>query len=161
MPVKRAPWYVVAGAVAGFAGVIGLHSRSAPAAALGQPSSGSGGSTPAPAPSATGQPAGGKPGTGSTVTGSALGVVERFGYGELAVRVTESHGQITAVAVPVLRTAEPMSTQISDEAFPMLKQEVLAAHGGRINAIGGATYTSEAYAASLQSALDKLNSTGG
>ena len=39
----------------------------------------------------------------------------------------------------------------------MLKSEVLAAHSARINAVSGATYTSQAYAASIQSALDKLH----
>jgi uncharacterized protein with FMN-binding domain len=34
---------------------------------------------------------------------------------------------------------------------------VLAARSARINAVSGATYTSQAYADSIQSALDKLH----
>jgi uncharacterized protein with FMN-binding domain len=59
--------------------------------------------------------------------------------------------------VPVLRVAEPTSQQIADQVLPMLRSEVLAADSARINAVTGATYTSEAYAASVQSALDKLH----
>jgi uncharacterized protein with FMN-binding domain len=39
----------------------------------------------------------------------------------------------------------------------MLKSQVMAADSARINGVSGATYTSEAYAYSLQSALDKLH----
>jgi uncharacterized protein with FMN-binding domain len=39
----------------------------------------------------------------------------------------------------------------------MLRAEVLSAQGATINGISGATYTSESYAQSLQSALDKLH----
>jgi uncharacterized protein with FMN-binding domain len=38
----------------------------------------------------------------------------------------------------------------------MLRSEVLSAQSARVNAISGATYTSEAYTASVQSALDTL-----
>jgi len=68
------------------------------------------------------------------------------------------HGtQITNVSVPVLRTAEPYSQQLAAQVLPMLKSEVLAAHSARINTVSGATYTSQAYADSIQSALDKLH----
>jgi uncharacterized protein with FMN-binding domain len=39
----------------------------------------------------------------------------------------------------------------------MLRAEVLAAHGAQIHGVSGATYTSVAYAQSIQSALDKLH----
>jgi uncharacterized protein with FMN-binding domain len=39
----------------------------------------------------------------------------------------------------------------------MLTAEVLSAQSAGINAISGATYTSEGYAQSLQAALDKLH----
>jgi uncharacterized protein with FMN-binding domain len=38
----------------------------------------------------------------------------------------------------------------------MLRNEILSAQSAHINAISGATYTSEAYAYSVQSALDAL-----
>jgi uncharacterized protein with FMN-binding domain len=85
------------------------------------------------------------------------GALVQYGYGELSVTVTARGNQITGVSVPVLRTAEPYSQQLATQALPALKSEVLAAHSARINAVSGATYTSQAYADSIQSALDKLH----
>jgi uncharacterized protein with FMN-binding domain len=39
----------------------------------------------------------------------------------------------------------------------MLRREVLAAQSAHINGVSGATYTSEAYAYSVQAALDRLH----
>ena len=160
--MKRASWYLTAGAVAGFAGVLGFSSRTTPAvpvalkgsrpAQAGQqaPSSGSGGST------AGGNGSGGQPAAAGQAQ-SATGPVTPYGYGELDVRVTVSGSRITGVTVPVLRTAEPYSQQLAAQVIPMLKSEVLAAGSARINGVSGATYTSQAYATSLQAALDKLH----
>jgi uncharacterized protein with FMN-binding domain len=159
--MKRAGWYLLAGAVAGFGGVLGFHGGGTPApAALGQPKAGG---TAAPAPSAS--PAGSERATGPAArrggaTGqakSATGAVVQYGYGELSVTVTVRGSQITDVSVPLLRTAEPYSQQLAQQVIPMLKSEVLAAHGAQIHGVSGATYTSEAYARSIQSALDKLH----
>jgi uncharacterized protein with FMN-binding domain len=159
MRMKRAPWYVATGAVAGFAAVIGLHGRGAAPAALARPGA-SGPAKPVGGQAPPGRPedgaGAGRP-AASAGTHTATGVVEQYGYGELAVKVTVRGSAVTAVSVPLLRTAEPFSQQLAEQAIPMLRSEVLAAHGARINGVSGATYTSEAYAASLQSALDKLH----
>jgi len=164
--MKRAPWYLVVGAVAGFAGVLALHSRATPApSALGAAGKSEQPSQPAqPARSGTGPAAGGSPGSqpsrpagAAGGTHSATGALERYGYGELAVRVTVSRNRITNVTVPALQTADPTSQQIADQAIPMLRSEVLAADGASINGVSGATFTSEAYATSVQAALDKLH----
>jgi uncharacterized protein with FMN-binding domain len=151
--MKRAAWYLAAGAVAGFAGVLGLHGRRAAGGAPGrsQPS-------PSAAPS-TSPAAGSSPGraTAGGGTHSVTGAVERFGYGELAVRVTVTGSRITNVTVPALQTAEPFSRQLSEQAIPLLRSQVLAADSASINGVSGATFTSEAYATSLQAALDKLH----
>ena len=44
---------------------------------------------------------------------------------------------------------------INSYAAPMLRQESLTAQSARIDIVSGATYTSEGYAQSLQSALDQ------
>src|SRR5262249_40528773 len=97
------------------------------------------------------QPAGAGDGTHS-----ATGALERYGYGELAVTVTVTRNRITNVTVPALQTADPTSQQISDQAIPMLKSQVLAADSASINGVSGAPFTSQAYATSVQAALDKL-----
>ena len=144
--MKRAPLLVLAGTVAGFAGVLGFHTRS-PALA-------------SPAPGASGRHAAARttPGVkaGPGAVRSAVGVSEQFGYGVLDVKVTVSGNRITDVSVPSLQVAEPTSQQICDQAIPLLRSEVLAAQSDRIDGVSGATYTSEAYYLSLQAALDAL-----
>ena len=158
--MKRAGWYVVAGAAAGFAGVLGFPGGGTPGAvALGQPKTGgTGAAAPAPAagPAQTTGPAA-QQGGAAGPAGTATGAVVPYGYGELSVKVTMRNGRIAAVSVPVLRTAEPYSQQLALQVIPMLKAEVLAAHSAQIHGVSGATYTSAAYARSIQSALDKLH----
>jgi uncharacterized protein with FMN-binding domain len=48
------------------------------------------------------------------------------------------------------------SQQISSYVAPQLQSEVLSAQSANVNTISGATYTSEGYLQSLQSALDQL-----
>jgi uncharacterized protein with FMN-binding domain len=153
--MKRAAWYLAAGAVAGFAGVLGVHGRTTPAApraAGGAP----GRSQPSPSAAPSTGPSTGRATAGGG-THSVTGAVEQFGYGELAVRVTVTGSRITNVTVPALQTAEPFSQQLSEQAIPLLRSQVLAADGPSINGVSGATFTSEAYATSLQAALDKLH----
>lgn len=151
--MKRAPWFLLAGAAAGFAGVLGLHGRPASSAAAPQPKGQQAGG-------GTGGANAGQPTAAPVATGpahSATGKMVQYGYGELEVAVTARGSRITDVKVSALRTAEPYSQQLAQQVIPMLRSEVLSAQGVRINGVSGATYTSEAYAMSLQSALDKLH----
>jgi hypothetical protein len=160
--MKRAGWYVIAGAAAGFAGVVGFHGSGAAPSLVGSSPTGGTGAAPVPSPTAAGR-TGPSPGPAAP-SGSAAGPARRatgsvvpYGYGELSVTVTVRGSQITAVSVPLLRTAEPYSQQLAEQVLPMLRSEVLAAHSAQIHAVSGATYTSAAYAQSIQSALDKLH----
>jgi uncharacterized protein with FMN-binding domain len=153
--MKRATWLVAAGTVAGFLGVVGLHKTSGPAALA------SSGTQPGSRASHAAGPGRARTratpaGTGAA-TGTTLGALERYGYGELAARVSISGGRITGIAVPVLRTAEQYSQQLAIQVIPTLRSEVMAAQSARINAVSGATYTSQAYALSVQAALDKAH----
>jgi uncharacterized protein with FMN-binding domain len=86
----------------------------------------------------------------TTVTGPAIG----YFFGTAQVKVTVANGKITDVTAVQL-PEEGRSGWISSQVEPMLRSEVLAAQSARINFISGATFTSEAYAESLQAALDK------
>jgi len=88
---------------------------------------------------------------------TATGQSEQYGYGVLAVTVTVTGTRITDVTLAQLQTAEQYSQQLAAQVVPTLRSEVLAAQTSRINGVSGATYTSEAYATSIQSALDKLH----
>jgi uncharacterized protein with FMN-binding domain len=154
--MKRAPWYLAVGAVAGFAGVLGLHGRTAATPAQAQrPGSGAGRIQSGQSGQAGSSGTSGASGSGATA--SATGAMEQYGYGELTVRITLNGNRITNVTVPTLRTAEPYSQQLAQQVIPMLKSQVLAADGPHINGVSGATYTSQAYAISVQAALDKLH----
>ncbi len=83
------------------------------------------------------------------------------GLGDLQVRVTARGGKITNVGLARLKVQGPQSAQITGSVIPQLIQETLAANGGPIQAVSGATYTSQAYATSLQAALDKIAAAGG
>jgi uncharacterized protein with FMN-binding domain len=87
----------------------------------------------------------------------ATGPVEQYGYGQLAVQVTVHGTHLTDVRVSGLSTAESYSQQLAQAVIPMLRNEVLNAQSANVSAISGATYTSEAYLGSLQSALDALH----
>jgi uncharacterized protein with FMN-binding domain len=148
--MRRVP-AVIAGAM-GFAGIIALHAGNTPSVL---------GAT----PPATTVPTTTNPGSGPTsssttapsgATRTSTGTSEQYGYGVLAVKVTVQGAHITDVSVASLQTAEQYSQSLAQQVIPTLRGEVLSAQSARINGISGATYTSEAYAYSVQSALDKL-----
>jgi len=61
---------------------------------------------------------------------------------------------MTDVQAMTLPTDRAESAYISQQAGPMLRSEALQAQGSQIDGVSGATFTSEAYAQSLQAALD-------
>lgn len=153
--MKRAPLLVLAGTVAGFIGVLSFHTRPAGLVTSGIQAGGrTSDGTPAAAPKAT--PAR-RPPAGRGAVRTALGAEEQFNYGVLDVQVTVRGTRITDVSVPTLQVAEPTSQQICEQAIPILRSEVLSAQSASIDAVSGATFTSEAYAQSLQAALDQLH----
>ncbi|MGX1473240.1 UNVERIFIED_CONTAM: uncharacterized protein with FMN-binding domain [Streptomyces canus] len=97
------------------------------------------------------QTAGGSAGAAAkTVTGA----VSQTQYGPVQVRITVSGGKITnaeAVQAPKGGTSD-QKTALS---IPKLNQEAVAAGSADIDSVSGATYTSEGYKKSLQSALDQ------
>jgi uncharacterized protein with FMN-binding domain len=50
--------------------------------------------------------------------------------------------------------------EINSQAVPQLNQETLAAQSAQIDTVTGATYTSDGYRTSLQSALDAAHQAG-
>lgn len=85
-----------------------------------------------------------------TVTGSVISTR----YGDVQVQVTISGGTITDVTALQLPDRDGHSSRISQAAEPILREEALSAQSASIDLLSGATYTSDAYAQSLQSALD-------
>jgi len=85
-----------------------------------------------------------------TATGSAI----RTAYGPVQVRVTMRGDQLVDVQALQLPSDRSRSARISQEAGPILRTEALRAQSANIDIVSGASYTSEGYARSLQSAID-------
>jgi uncharacterized protein with FMN-binding domain len=88
-----------------------------------------------------------------TFTGSD--VPNRFG--DVVVRVVISNGHISDVQAVTLPTDRAESAYISQVVGPMLRSEALQAQNANIDIISGATYTSQSYAQSLESALQQAH----
>ena len=77
-------------------------------------------------------------------------------YGDVQLKVTVKGGKIQKVAFVALNAYDGHSLSIDQYAAPLLNQQALAASSAQIQGVSGATYTSDAYRQSLQSALDAL-----
>ena len=86
-----------------------------------------------------------------TVDGSAISMR----YGTEQVSVTLSGGTITEVTV-LQAPSSGKDAQYTNRSVPVLHDEALSSQSANISIVSGATYTSEAYIQSLQSALDQL-----
>ncbi|GAA1001332.1 FMN-binding protein [Subtercola frigoramans] len=112
----------------------------APAASA-APSPAAAAPAPAPAPTAVDQ----------NFTGSLISTR----YGTIQVQITVNSGKITEVTALKLTDDGGRSVQISARAAPVLRSEVLSAQSANVASVSGATYTSDGYLQSVQSALDQ------
>jgi uncharacterized protein with FMN-binding domain len=78
-------------------------------------------------------------------------------FGDVQVKLTVSGGRITDVTAVQYPTDRARSALISQQAIPLLREEVLQAQTANIDILGGATFTTESYAESVQSALDQAH----
>jgi uncharacterized protein with FMN-binding domain len=106
------------------------------------------------APAASPAPAAGSGGT-PLANGTVTGPVVQTQFGPVQVQVTIANGKITDVTALQLPSDRQRSAYISGIVGPMLQGEALTAQSAQIDLISGATYTSDAYAQSLQAALDQ------
>ena len=118
-------------------------------------STGSGGTS-------TGTSSGTASGTSSSASSSASlkdgtydGTSESTRFGNVQVEVVVSGGKITDVKALQLTDDGGRSVQISNYAAPILRSEVLKSQSASVSNVSGATYTTDGYLQSLQSALDK------
>jgi uncharacterized protein with FMN-binding domain len=99
------------------------------------------------APSTSGVPSGGASGT---FTGAAVDTR----YGPVQVQITVSGGRITSARTLQVPQQSSRDIRINSAAVPILNNETVQAQSAQIDTVSGATYTSEGYAQSLQSAID-------
>ncbi|MFB6675326.1 FMN-binding protein [Streptomyces sp. NPDC056390] len=97
---------------------------------------------------------GGSSGTGTgkrTLTGETV----QTRYGPVQVEITVDGSKITAARAVKTPSGDRRSQDIASSSVPTLVQETLDAQSARIDTVSGATFTSEGYMTSLQSALDR------
>ncbi len=90
--------------------------------------------------------------TGETVTGEAA----MTRWGPVQVEATVDNGTVCEVRAVAWPADDRKSEMINAYAIPILDEAATASQGTQIDYISGATYTSDAYAQSLQSILDQL-----
>jgi uncharacterized protein with FMN-binding domain len=88
----------------------------------------------------------------ATITGQPVS----FRWGTVQVAVTMDGSDILAIDALELPDGDRHSRQISQYVEPILREEAIANDTSEVSVVSGATYTSRAYAASLQSALDQV-----
>jgi len=91
----------------------------------------------------------------SGVSGTFTGAAANTRYGPVQVQITVVNGKITNAIALTYPTESFRDQQINQQAIPYLIQETLAAQSANIQGVGGASYTSQGWADSLQSALTK------
>jgi uncharacterized protein with FMN-binding domain len=138
-----------AATVSGMVLLLSLKPHSTPAAAV---------AVPAPSGSASASAgAGGDAGTGTgtgTGTKTVTGDTVQTRWGPVQVRITLKNGRLTDVTAVTAPTDNPRDQEINSFALPRLRSEALQAQSADIDTVSGATYTSDGYRQSLQSALD-------
>ena len=89
------------------------------------------------------------------VNGTFAGDIGNTIYGPVQVQIVVVNNKITNVTALAYPTGSFRTQQISQQAIPYLIQETLAAQSASIQGVGGASYTSQGWINSLQSALTK------
>ena len=94
---------------------------------------------------------------GSTASGTYTGDSVMTRWGAVHVQITVADGKITAAEAVAYPQANPRDRQINAYALPVLAQEATKAQSADIDAVSGATVTSDGYIQSLQSAIDQAH----
>ncbi|WP_372660446.1 FMN-binding protein [Amycolatopsis kentuckyensis] len=90
-----------------------------------------------------------------TEAGTVTGDAADTRFGPVQVRITVENGKLTSVTAVEYPTENPRDQEINSYAIPQLNDEAAQAGSADIDTVSGATYTSDGYVKSLQSALDK------
>ncbi len=98
---------------------------------------------------------------GNIKDGTYTGGASQNRWGAVQVAVVYAGGKISDVQVLQYPDSHQQSVWINQQALPMLIQETVQAQTYKVDTIGGATYTSKSYKASLQSAIDAAKKASG
>ena len=127
----------------------GTGGAAATASPSGSPTVGSSGATSTPQPTAD---------VGADVAyadGTVIGEAVTTRFGSMQVEVVIADGRIVDVVTLEVPSRDRHSVELSERAASVLRTAVLEAQSAEVDLVSGATYSSDAYLRSVQSALDQ------
>jgi uncharacterized protein with FMN-binding domain len=151
--------------IAGLVLLLGFKTQSASSTASKPASiapSGTGSSPSSASPSSSSSASGGSSSSNGGSPAQASGTKTVTGesadtrWGPVQVKITVTNGKITSAEAVDYPQNNPRDMEINSWAIPQLQQETITANSANIDMLSGATYTSQGYVQSLQSALDKV-----
>jgi uncharacterized protein with FMN-binding domain len=150
---------VVVGAMGTLSGLVLLFSYhtslgGGTAVAVGTTTASGSGDTSSPAPTPTQSSSGS---SSSSTSGTYTGASADTRWGPVQVQITVQNGKITAAQAVVYPQENPRDQEINAYAVPQLNSEAVQAQSASIDAVSGATVTSDGYIESLQSAIDQAH----
>jgi len=89
--------------------------------------------------------------------GQFIGTTADAYYGLVQVKAVISNGKITDIIFLSYPKDRQTSVLINEQALPVLKTEAIAAQSASVNIVSGATFTSQAFIASLTAALNQAS----
>jgi uncharacterized protein with FMN-binding domain len=118
--------------------------------------------TPAPTTGSSGSGSGSDSGSSKKSTSGSSAktytvLVAETRWGPVLVQIAFDNGKITAAQPIQVPNGNFRDQEINSYAVPMLNQEAVQAQSAQIDAISGATVTSDGYIQSLQSAIDQAH----
>lgn len=97
------------------------------------------------------------PSTSAAASGTFTGDPISTRWGTVQVAITVTSGSITQSEAVQYPQGNGRDQEINSYALPVLAQEVTQAQSAKIDAVSGATVTSDGYIQSMQSALDQAH----
>ena len=99
----------------------------------------------------------GSSGSSSSASKTYAGDTVQTQFGPVQVQITVSGGKITKSEVLQVPWGNGRDQEINSQAVPILNSEAVQSQSAQIDMVSGASYTSNGYLSSLQSAIDQAN----
>lgn len=101
------------------------------------------------------------PAASAILDGTYVGAADSNRWGVVQVQAVYSGGQLVDVQILQYPDGDNKSVRINQRSLPTLIAEAIANQSADVNTVSGATYTSDSYVASLQSAIDAAKAASG
>ena len=99
----------------------------------------------------------GSSGSSSSASKTYAGDTVQTQFGPVQVQITVSGGTITKSEVLQVPWGNGRDQEINSQAVPILNSEAVQSQSAQIDMVSGASFTSNGYITSLQSAIDQAN----